>query len=118
MERTRSHRRDCRSKRTKTAPRASHPALRLAVNVVAPGDVILKIVPSLPNLEGGAAQVQPSSLGARMNLIIGLVVVMGCVLGGFAVHGGQLLALWQPSELLIIGGAATRRVDHRESDAA
>jgi len=28
------------------------------------------------------------------------------VLGGFAVHGGQLGALWQPSELLIIGGAA------------
>jgi len=41
-----------------------------------------------------------------MNLIIGMVVVIGCVLGGFAVHGGQLLALWQPSELLIIGGAA------------
>jgi chemotaxis protein MotA len=41
-----------------------------------------------------------------MNLILGLVVVMGCVLGGFAIHGGQLLALWQPNELLIIGGAA------------
>jgi chemotaxis protein MotA len=41
-----------------------------------------------------------------MNLIIGIVVVAGCVLGGFAVHGGQLGALWQPSELLIIGGAA------------
>jgi chemotaxis protein MotA len=41
-----------------------------------------------------------------MNLIIGLIVVMGCVLGGFAAHGGQLLALWQPSEVVIIGGAA------------
>ena len=41
-----------------------------------------------------------------MNLIIGIVVVFGCVLGGFAVHGGQLGALWQPAELLIIGGAA------------
>lgn len=41
-----------------------------------------------------------------MNLILGLVVVMGCVLGGFAIHGGQLLALWQPSEIVIIGGAA------------
>src|SRR5690606_2556867 len=41
-----------------------------------------------------------------MNLILGIVVVFGCVLGGFAVHGGQLGALWQPSELLIIGGAA------------
>lgn len=41
-----------------------------------------------------------------MTLILGIVVVFGCVLGGFAVHGGQLGALWQPSELLIIGGAA------------
>lgn len=41
-----------------------------------------------------------------MNLIIGLVVVLGCVLGGFAVHGGHIGALWQPSELVIIGGAA------------
>jgi chemotaxis protein MotA len=41
-----------------------------------------------------------------MNLLIGLVVVIGCVLGGFAAHGGQILALWQPFELIIIGGAA------------
>ncbi len=41
-----------------------------------------------------------------MNLIIGIVVVIGCVLGGFVAHGGQLLALWQPFEVLIIGGAA------------
>jgi chemotaxis protein MotA len=34
------------------------------------------------------------------------VVVLGCVLGGFAVHGGHLGALWQPAELVIIGGAA------------
>lgn len=41
-----------------------------------------------------------------MNLILGIVIVMGCVLGGFAVHGGELMALWQPSEIVIIGGAA------------
>ncbi len=41
-----------------------------------------------------------------MNLIIGIAVVLGCVLGGFAVHGGHLGALWQPSEVVIIGGAA------------
>ncbi|HEU4486549.1 MAG TPA: flagellar motor stator protein MotA [Povalibacter sp.] len=41
-----------------------------------------------------------------MNLILGIVIVLGCVLGGFAVHGGQLGALWQPSEVLIICGAA------------
>jgi chemotaxis protein MotA len=41
-----------------------------------------------------------------MNLILGIVIVLGCVLGGFVVHGGQVLALWQPSEIVIIGGAA------------
>ncbi len=41
-----------------------------------------------------------------MNLLIGIGVVLGCVLGGFAVHGGNIMALWQPSEVVIIGGAA------------
>jgi chemotaxis protein MotA len=41
-----------------------------------------------------------------VNVIIGIVIVLGCVLGGFTAHGGKLLALWQPYELLIIGGAA------------
>jgi chemotaxis protein MotA len=41
-----------------------------------------------------------------VNLIIGCVVVIGCVLGGFVVHGGKVMALWQPAELVIIGGAA------------
>ena len=41
-----------------------------------------------------------------MNLILGIVVVLGCVLGGFAAHGGQIAALWQPAEVVIIGGAA------------
>lgn len=41
-----------------------------------------------------------------MNLIVGIVIVLGCVLGGFVVHGGHAMALWQPSEVVIIGGAA------------
>jgi chemotaxis protein MotA len=41
-----------------------------------------------------------------MNLLIGSVVVIVCVFGGFMAHGGQLLAIWQPYELVIIGGAA------------
>ncbi|HVY23261.1 MAG TPA: flagellar motor stator protein MotA [Steroidobacteraceae bacterium] len=41
-----------------------------------------------------------------MNLIIGIVIVVGCVLGGFVAHGGNVFALYQPSELVIIGGAA------------
>jgi chemotaxis protein MotA len=41
-----------------------------------------------------------------VNLIIGALLVIGCVLGGFVIHGGKVLALWQPSELVIIGGAA------------
>lgn len=41
-----------------------------------------------------------------MNLIVGSIVVIVCVFGGFMAHGGQLLAIWQPYELVIIGGAA------------
>ncbi len=41
-----------------------------------------------------------------MLVIIGYVVVVGSVLGGFAMHGGSLKALFQPFELIIIGGGA------------
>jgi len=41
-----------------------------------------------------------------MLLIVGALVVIGSVAGGYMMHGGVLEVLWQPSELLIIGGAA------------
>ena len=41
-----------------------------------------------------------------MLLIIGAVIVIASVLGGYVLHGGNLLVLWQPTEILIIGGAA------------
>ena len=41
-----------------------------------------------------------------MLVIIGYVVVLGSVFGGFALAGGHLGALWQPLELLMIGGGA------------
>jgi chemotaxis protein MotA len=41
-----------------------------------------------------------------MNVIAGIVLVLGCVAGGFVLSHGELAALWQPYELLIIGGAA------------
>jgi chemotaxis protein MotA len=41
-----------------------------------------------------------------MLVIIGYVIVVGSVFGGFAMAGGHLAAVWQPLELLIIGGAA------------
>ena len=41
-----------------------------------------------------------------MFLIIGSIIVLGCVAGGFVLSHGELAALWQPYELLIIGGAA------------
>lgn len=41
-----------------------------------------------------------------MNTIIGLIMVLGACASGFVLAGGNLLALWQPFELLIIGGAA------------
>ena len=41
-----------------------------------------------------------------MFIFIGAAVVLGGVLGGFILEGGHILALHQPMELLIIGGAA------------
>jgi chemotaxis protein MotA len=41
-----------------------------------------------------------------MLLIVGVIVVLGSVSGGYLMHGGSLLALNQPSEFIIIGGAA------------
>jgi chemotaxis protein MotA len=41
-----------------------------------------------------------------MFLIIGIVIVMGCVLGGFLMINGPLGVLIQPSEFVVIGGAA------------
>jgi len=39
-------------------------------------------------------------------VIVGFIVVVASVLGGYALQGGHLAALFQPTELLIIGGAA------------
>jgi chemotaxis protein MotA len=41
-----------------------------------------------------------------MTLLIGAVVVLASVFAGFMLHGGNMMALFQPSEFLIIGGAA------------
>lgn len=41
-----------------------------------------------------------------MNLIIGLVLGAGSLVGGFLMEGGRLGVLWQPFEFLIIGGIA------------
>jgi chemotaxis protein MotA len=45
-----------------------------------------------------------------MLVIIGFVVVIASVLGGFAMAGGHLNVLWQPVEVVIIGGAAVGAV--------
>jgi len=41
-----------------------------------------------------------------MFFIIGLITVIACVLTGYVLHGGNLGILWQPTEVLIIVGAA------------
>jgi len=41
-----------------------------------------------------------------MLLIVGALVVLGSVAAGYLMEGGSLLALLQPAELVIIGGAA------------
>jgi chemotaxis protein MotA len=41
-----------------------------------------------------------------MFAIIGIVVVFGCIVGGYLMEHGNLRVLLQPAELMIIGGAA------------
>ncbi|MET0380228.1 MAG: flagellar motor stator protein MotA [Spongiibacteraceae bacterium] len=41
-----------------------------------------------------------------MNVLLGLGIVFASCIAGYMLSGGHLLALWQPYELLIIGGAA------------
>ncbi|MBX6367798.1 MAG: flagellar motor stator protein MotA [Rhodospirillales bacterium] len=41
-----------------------------------------------------------------MLVIIGSVIVIACVVGGYAANGGHLAVLWQPFEIVIIVGAA------------
>ena len=41
-----------------------------------------------------------------MNFVIGLVIAVGCMLGGFAALGGHLKVLVQPFEFVIIGGSS------------
>lgn len=41
-----------------------------------------------------------------MNIIVGMIVTFGCVLGGYMAMGGKLAVLNQPFEFVIIGGAA------------
>jgi chemotaxis protein MotA len=41
-----------------------------------------------------------------MLLIVGLLVVIGSVVGGYLMAGGHLILLMQPAEFVIIGGAA------------
>lgn len=41
-----------------------------------------------------------------MFVIVGYVIILGCVIGGFILAGGHVGVLIQPVEILIIGGAA------------
>jgi chemotaxis protein MotA len=41
-----------------------------------------------------------------MNVILGIIIVLGCVIGGYLIEGGAMGVLIQPIEVLIICGAA------------
>lgn len=41
-----------------------------------------------------------------MGILVGLVIAIGCMLGGFVAMGGHLIVIWQPWEFVIIGGMA------------
>ncbi len=41
-----------------------------------------------------------------MTIIVGFIITMGCLIGGFVAMGGHVDVLWQPWEYVIIGGSA------------
>ena len=41
-----------------------------------------------------------------MGIFVGLIIAIGCMLGGFVAMGGHLIVIWQPWEFFIIGGMA------------
>jgi chemotaxis protein MotA len=41
-----------------------------------------------------------------LSFIIGLVIALSCIVGGYASEGGHLSVIWQPMEYLMIAGAA------------
>lgn len=41
-----------------------------------------------------------------MSIILGLIVTLACMLGGYAALGGHIAVLWQPFEYIIIGGSS------------
>jgi chemotaxis protein MotA len=41
-----------------------------------------------------------------LSILIGLVIAVGSMLGGFAALGGHISVIWQPWEFVIIGGSA------------
>ena len=40
-----------------------------------------------------------------MQSLLGILLIIGCVFGGYMIHGGEMHVIWQPTELLIIVGA-------------
>lgn len=42
----------------------------------------------------------------RVTIILGLVITLGCMLGGFSAMGGHVIVIWQPWEYVIICGAS------------
>ena len=41
-----------------------------------------------------------------MQKVLGAFIIIGCVLGGYAMANGDMRVLWQPAEIVIILGAA------------
>ena len=48
----------------------------------------------------------PAARGASLSVLVGLVITLGALLGGFAAMGGNIAVIWQPWEFVIIGGTA------------
>jgi chemotaxis protein MotA len=84
--------------------------MRIDPPVRAANDAELKTTRRIPILEGDTRGIQTGSSirswSECMIFLIGFVIVFGSILGGFAIAGGQIPALFHISELFVVGGTA------------
>src|SRR5450432_2964102 len=71
---------------------------------VTPGAIVRRLTTSPPSETRCTAHYCGET--RHMFSIVGILIVFGAVLGGFLMEKGPLAVLMQPSELVIIGGAA------------
>ena len=61
---------------------------------------------SFAQADAGKTAIRSFSGGSAVTIIVGIIVTLACMLGGFVAMGGHVEVIWQPWEYVIICGSA------------